>query len=87
MVMSTLASMPGGRLIFMEHGSAPDAGVAKWQTRLNGAWSRTFGGCNLNRDIPGLVREAGFSIERMETGYMVNHPRILSYLTRGVGKP
>lgn len=76
---------PGGRLIFVEHGKAPDAGVSTWQNRLNGTWGRAFGGCNLNRDILGLVREAGFSIEQVETGYMANHPKILSHLTRGVG--
>ena len=48
---------PGGKLLFSEHGRAPDAAVEKWQNRLNGAWGKLFGGCNINRDIPTLIEE------------------------------
>lgn len=54
---------PGGHLFFCEHGKAPDAEVYKWQERCNGIWSRFSGGCNMNRDIPGLLAQGGFRIE------------------------
>lgn len=54
---------PGGHLFFCEHGKAPDANVHRWQQRFNGVWSRFAGGCNLNRDIPALLRQGGFNIE------------------------
>ncbi len=54
---------PGGHLFFCEHGKAPDANVYKWQQRCNGIWSRFSGGCNMNRDIPELLQQGGFTIE------------------------
>jgi SAM-dependent methyltransferase len=50
---------PGGRLIFCEHGKAPDQAVRRWQDRLNPIWGCIGGGCNLNRDIPALIEAAG----------------------------
>ena len=61
---------PGGRLLFCEHGLAPDAGVRRWQNRVNPLWQRIGGGCNLNRDIPALLRRGGFAIERIDTAYV-----------------
>ena len=54
---------PGGHLFFCEHGKAPDASVYRWQQRFNGAWSHFSGGCNMNRDIPELLQQGGFTIE------------------------
>lgn len=51
-----------GQLLFCEHGKAPDENVRRWQERLNPAWKKFAGGCNMNRDIPGLINSAGFSI-------------------------
>src|SRR5258705_6742604 len=39
---------PGGRLLFVEHGRAPESGVARWQYRLDPFWQRFSGGCHLN---------------------------------------
>ena len=61
---------PGGRLLFCEHGAAPDANVRRWQDRLNPVWRRFAGGCNLNRDVPRLLSDGGFSIDRIETMYL-----------------
>lgn len=61
---------PGGRMLFCEHGLAPDANVRGWQRRLNPLWQRLAGGCNLDRDIPAMIGAAGFDMERMETMYL-----------------
>ena len=69
---------PGGHLFFCEHGKAPDADVHKWQRRLNPAWRRVAGGCNMDRDIPALLREGGFDIEDDNRMYIPGI-RALSY--------
>ncbi len=54
---------PGGKLLFCEHGKAPDGSVVKWQERMNPTWRRFAGGCNMNRDIPAILAAAGFDIK------------------------
>jgi ubiquinone/menaquinone biosynthesis C-methylase UbiE len=61
---------PGGRLLFCEHGLAPDDNVRNWQNRLNPLWSRMAGGCNLNRPIAALLEEAGFRSSDLQTMYI-----------------
>ena len=61
---------PNGKLIFCEHGKAPDPSVARWQNRLNPIWKKFGGGCNLNRDIPNLIETHGFKIECLDTMYI-----------------
>ncbi len=60
---------PGGLLLFAEHGLAPDASLARHQNRLNPWWKRISGGCNLNRNIPALLKDAGFITDGLEEGY------------------
>lgn len=78
---------PGGDLVFIEHGRAPEASVSRWQDRLNPVWNRFSGGCNMNRDIEGLIRAAGFAVERLEAGYLIKGPRILTYTYEGRARP
>lgn len=73
------ALKPGGELLFCEHGEAPDADIAKWQRRINPAWRAIAGGCNLNRPIPSLLAQGGFSITKMETMYLPSTPKIAGY--------
>lgn len=77
---------PGGNLLFCEHGAAPDAGVRRWQDRLNPGWKRFSGGCNMNRDIPALIERGGFRITTDERMYIPGL-RILSYNYWGTAKP
>ena len=74
---------PGGELLFIEHGLSPDPRVSGWQRRLNPLWHRCSGGCNLNRSIDRLVREAGFAIKRLETGYLIQGPRPMTFHFEG----
>jgi ubiquinone/menaquinone biosynthesis C-methylase UbiE len=61
---------PGGRLVFVEHGLAPEESVQRWQNRLTPLWRRIAGGCHLNRPIRAMIEGSGFGLERLETGYM-----------------
>ena len=61
---------PGGKLIFCEHGQAPDKSVERWQTRINPFWKKLAGGCNLNRPIPRLLEASGFKSRDMQTMYL-----------------
>jgi ubiquinone/menaquinone biosynthesis C-methylase UbiE len=74
--------VPGGRLLFSEHGRAPDAGVLRWQTRLQPYWSKVAGGCMLDRDIPALLEQAGFEPD-VQSRYIPG-PKLLSYHYWGV---
>jgi ubiquinone/menaquinone biosynthesis C-methylase UbiE len=69
---------PGGRLVFCEHGRAPEASVQRWQDRLTPLWSKFAGGCHLNRDIPALLAEAGFRSADLQQMYLPG-PRPLMY--------
>src|SRR5690348_14680946 len=70
---------PDGRLIFFELGLAPDPRVQRWQVRLEGIYHWVFQGLDLTRDIPALLQEGGFRIERMEAGYIAQFPKSASY--------
>ena len=69
---------PGGKLLFCEHGLAPDEAVQRWQNRINPAWRRLAGGCNVNRDIPQLLKSSGFHVDLDERMYIPG-VRFLSY--------
>jgi ubiquinone/menaquinone biosynthesis C-methylase UbiE len=75
---------PGGRLLFCEHGMAPDADVQRWQRRIEPVWKVIGGGCHLTRQIPALVRSAGFAIDGLETMYLPKSPRWAGYNYWGV---
>ncbi|MEO6327139.1 MAG: class I SAM-dependent methyltransferase [Thermoanaerobaculia bacterium] len=77
---------PAGRLFFVEHGRSPDHKVQSWQDRLNGFQRFACGGCNRNRDIERLVRDAGFEFDEISKYYLDGQPRILAFLTRGVAR-
>lgn len=75
---------PGGRLLFCEHGRAPDEGVYRWQRRIEPVWKIIGGGCRLTREIPKLVSGAGFAVDRMETMYLPKSPRWAGFNYWGV---
>lgn len=90
-IRSALAEMrrvlrPAGRLLFVEHGRSPESRVQLWQDRLTPLWRRISGGCHLNRKVDELVQASGFTIERLEAGY-IRGPKIMSFLYEGSARP
>jgi len=71
--------VPGGRLLFVEHGLSRFASIARWQRWLTPAWSRIAGGCRLDRRADRLLARAGFTVEQMDEGYLLPGPRPLTY--------
>ncbi|MDD3799294.1 MAG: class I SAM-dependent methyltransferase [Novosphingobium sp.] len=76
---------PGGKLLFLEHGRAPDPGPARWQDRIEPAWKAVFGNCHLSREVAGAVRKHGFAVERVDHKYMERTPRFAGFMEWGVG--
>jgi ubiquinone/menaquinone biosynthesis C-methylase UbiE len=74
---------PGGSLLFVEHGRAPEPRLQRWQDRLTPVWRRLAGGCHLNRPIDQLVERSGLHLVELETGYLVKGPRVATYHYRG----
>lgn len=80
------ALKPGGTLLFSEHGLSPDASVRRWQRRLDRAWPSVAGGCHLTRDIPALLREAGFELLDLRQQYLPG-PRPWTWHSSGRALP
>lgn len=76
---------PGGRLLFLEHGRAPDADVARLQDRLTPAL-RGLAGCSPNRPIDRLIGDAGFRFGLIERTYFEG-PRFIAYHYTGSATP
>ena len=75
---------PGGRFHFVEHGLAPDAGVRRWQARLEPLQRRLAGGCHLTRRIDDLVTGAGLRLVRLDRQYVPKEPRTHGAAYEGV---
>ncbi len=73
---------PTGRLLFCEHGLAPEPSVERWQRRLTPLWKPIAGGCHLDRDMAALIRASGFTIEALTTEYLPG-PKLMSYIYSG----
>ena len=77
---------PDGAMLFVEHGRAPEPGVARWQDRLDPLWSRIAGGCHLNRKIDDLIAGSGFRINSLEHARLPG-PRTHGFLYEGRARP
>jgi ubiquinone/menaquinone biosynthesis C-methylase UbiE len=83
-VMKALSEMrrvmkPSGRMIFCEHGEAPDENVRRWQRAITPPWKAIAGGCHVGRPIPKLIGDGGFRIADMETMYLPGTPRFAGF--------
>ena len=61
-------------------------GVQRWQHRLTPVWTHIAGGCHLDRPIDRLIREGGFEIETLKTGYAPG-PKIMTWFYEGGARP
>ncbi|MFU7528544.1 class I SAM-dependent methyltransferase [Qipengyuania sp. ASV99] len=77
---------PGGQVLFLEHGRAPDGGVAKWQERIEPMWKRLAGGCHLTRSIGSAFRGAGFDVEPLGQGYLPKAPKFAMWNEWGIAR-
>jgi ubiquinone/menaquinone biosynthesis C-methylase UbiE len=77
---------PGGAVLFLEHGSAPDAGVARWQQRIEPVWKRIAGGCHLTRPISAAFADQGFAVDRLGEGYTPQAPRFAGWMEWGIAR-
>ena len=77
---------PEGKLIFCEHGEAPDENIRKWEERINPVWKKVAGGCNLGRPIPRFIEDGGFEIENIESEYLPG-PKFAAYNYLGTANP
>ena len=77
---------PGGALLFVEHGRAPEPGVARWQDRLDPLWTRIAGGCHLNRPMDIMMTDAGFQFDALRTSRAPG-PRTHTFLFEGRARP
>ncbi|MDM7955913.1 MAG: class I SAM-dependent methyltransferase [Blastomonas sp.] len=74
---------PGGTILFLEHGAAPDSGPARWQQRIEPMWKKIAGGCHLTRPVSDSFRARGFHLSNCHSQYMPKTPRFLGWLEMG----
>ena len=74
---------PGGKLLFSEHGLAPDEAPRRWQHRLEPLWSKIAGGCHLTRPVAATIARAGFTLEHVEMMYLPKTPKPLGWCEWG----
>lgn len=74
---------PGGRLVFVEHGAAPDPQVLRWQRRIDPVQRRVFAGCHVSRPVDELLAAAGLPPERLDRSYAPGEPRPFAHLYEG----
>jgi len=77
---------PEGRFIFLEHGRSDDEQVARKQDFWNPIQKIVGRGCNMNRPVDKLIREAGFKIVTLDRFLMRDSPRLLGEMYRGIAQ-
>lgn len=74
---------PSGRLLYAEHGRAPDQSVRKWQGRIEPVWKRMAGGCHLTRPVTSAIAEGGFETHEAGERYAPKTPRWAGWMEWG----
>jgi ubiquinone/menaquinone biosynthesis C-methylase UbiE len=74
---------PGGKLLFVEHVRAGEAGLAGWQDRFEMPWRFLADGCHCNRDTVAMIEASPLRLERVEQGQLPKAPPIVRPLVSG----
>jgi ubiquinone/menaquinone biosynthesis C-methylase UbiE len=74
---------PGGKLIFFELGLSTDLRVQRWQQQWEAVAYRLFEGLHLTREIPSLLNQGGFAVEKLESMYLAAFPKSWTYCVWG----
>ncbi len=74
---------PGGRLLFIEHVRADEAGLAGWQDRLEKPWRFLADGCHCNRDTVAMIDASPLKLGQVEQCQLPKAPPIVRPLVRG----
>lgn len=78
---------PGGKILFLEHGRAPDKGPEKWQRRIEPVWKHIAGGCHLHRPVSKLFEIHGYALAKNDGHYAPKTPRWLGWMEFGEARP
>jgi SAM-dependent methyltransferase len=74
---------PGGKLLFIEHVRAEDAGLARWQDRCERPWRFLADGCHCNRDTLATLAASRLEPDAVEHGRTPKAPPIVRPLICG----
>ncbi len=74
---------PGGRLLFLEHVRSEEAGLARWQDRLERPWRFLGDGCHCNRDTVRTISASGLELAEVERGELPKSPPIVRPMAIG----
>jgi ubiquinone/menaquinone biosynthesis C-methylase UbiE len=75
---------PGGKFFFLEHGRSDERTIQKWQDRLTPFNKKLADGCHLNRDIEGIIENAGLKVIELRRFYHEGGPKAFCYFYQGV---
>ncbi len=78
---------PGGTLRFVEHTLAPRRAMALAQRVIQPAWGVVAGGCHVDRDILGRMRDAGLVVSTTHEGYLDAITSPASWFVMGTAAP
>lgn len=77
---------PGGTLLYLEHGKAPDPSLQKWQRRIEPVWKKLMGNCHLSREVGTAIAPAGFVLEPVGQEYFPGVPKWAGWMEWGVAR-
>lgn len=70
---------PEGRFMFVDHGASPNVGIRAIQSISTSVTKYFTGNCHYDRQLEKLIKEAGFTIEKMEHSTERFKPLIYNY--------